>query len=124
MKVKYFIISIFLFIAFLSCTKEPALDSDISVTYEPERIIENSEITFFIEGEAEFITFFPGTEDRIYDSLPFHQGITVTGDEHTYKYPNPGNYEAVFVATSYGNWGEDMNRKVVRIPIEVLEEEE
>ncbi len=93
-----------------SCTKEPAVLEGFNITASATDIIAGDAITFTIEGEMDFLTFFNGQPGNQWLEYPVDKGKVInlaTAGEYTQTYQIHGTWTATFVASSYGNWSED-----------------
>lgn len=118
---KIFIL-VFLAMAAVACTKEPAGTADASFSIENiENLFAGEAVVFNVTGEADFLTFYPGTETSSFDSIPLHSGIVIRKNQKsfTYTYASQGNYKPAIVASSYGQWSEEEVQDVKFIEIEV-----
>lgn len=119
MKVKTLIIMIGAIAAFISsCTKiEPDLSVDIVA--DKTNVIAGEEITFTINGHADFVTFYNGLDSSsTYDYYPFPvdefplgtgaRKIKVKDKSFTQVYTNMhGIVVSTAIASSNGAWGEE-----------------
>ncbi len=85
--------------------EEPTYNLDnIQITLDKTTVLENEELTFDIEGQGDFLTFFSGEEGNIYQGSA-NSGIKHTGriDYYTYSFKEVGTYNVHFVfATKEG----------------------
>jgi len=94
-----------------SCTKEPA-ELNLQITVDKTTYVAGEEVIFNISGKSDFLTFYNGLEGSKYEDYPQagNESVPYNSKSLTFskKYNNfNGQVTATFIATSYGNWGED-----------------
>jgi hypothetical protein len=97
---------------FSSCTKEPAI-LDLEITVDKTSFIAGEEILFTFNGNADFLTFYDGLPANEYNNYPNagSEIIPFSGGSATFSKTYSsfhGQITATFVASSYGNWSEDI----------------
>lgn len=105
------------------CVKE---DPVIGLTITPSATSVNAgePIEFDIQGEADFLVFYSGLEGSRFEDYP--NGATrevnmlAEDPSFSFTYRNfNGTVNAVFIATSHGNWGEDTEEQVFEFTFEI-----
>lgn len=104
-----------------SCSKEPAQNTSVSLRVNKPVADVNEFIYFIFDGSADFFSFYNGRTGREFNKLPNARGEIrySPGDTIWVRYTEFGNYKATVVATSYGNWGNDMQMAIDSLTIEV-----
>lgn len=122
MRYSFFII-VAMGLAFSGCVKEdPVLG--LTITPSATSVDAGQPIEFDIQGEADFLVFYSGLEGSKYEDYPnaATREINMLADEpsfsFTYRNYN-GTANAVFVATSHGNWGTDTEEQVYEFTFEI-----
>ena len=106
------------------CTHEPADLEGFNVVADNTDIIAGSSVTFTIEGNADFVTFYSGQPGSVYANYPNDKGEVVdlrASRTKVRKYNRQGQFTATFVAASSGNWGEDYKTIVKDFVINVTD---
>lgn len=122
MRYSFFIIMAF-GLMLSGCVKEdPVLG--ISITPSATTVDAGQPIEFDIQGDADFLVFYSGLEGSKFEDYPnaLTREVNMLADEpsfsFTYRNFN-GTANAVFVATSHGNWGEDTEEQIIEFTFEV-----
>lgn len=90
-----------------SCTKNE-VELDITVKIDTKDIIAGQKAVFTITGDAEFVTFYDGRDSATsYANYPLSKGRSVQIGEISQVYTKHGSANATFIASSYGDWGEE-----------------
>ena len=90
-----------------SCTKNEA-ELDISVVIDDTEVIAGQDAVFTITGYADFVTFYNGGDSsHSYSNYPLVDGLKVDFGNFTHTYNKHGVVNATFIASSYGEWGEE-----------------
>lgn len=114
-----------------SCVKEPAPDvsADFTTNLVNNTLKMKQDFVVYLHNvEGDFITYFDGSSPtKVYsDTLLNASGRAIDAnlDSAVVRgYRSPGEYEFTLVVSSYGNWGEDLNRDSKSIMITVIDEE-
>jgi len=121
MKLNNSIFYIVIITSILSCTKNDA-ELNISITTESNKAYAGQEVVFSIKGDADFITFYNDADSATdYNNYPLAQGIPVDTGTVSYTYYSQGVYNPVFIALSYGDWGEKTLTEEFKFEIEVID---
>lgn len=104
-----------------ACTKEPASEPNLSVEILSELPVKTDEaVEFRITSDAEKVTIFTGDPLHVYDSV-LDKGFALTEELFQYTYKFRGTYKLVALAINYGNWGEDKEKVIQSLNIDVLD---
>lgn len=121
MKLRIFLILLIGF-ALAACTKEEP-ELNLVITPSTFNADAGEPINFAIEGRSEFLVFYSGLEGARYDEYPDATARSVNmlaeRPSFSFAYNYHGSTKAVFVATSYGNWGEDKLEKIFEFDFEI-----
>lgn len=104
--------------AITSCYKEEILSPVINEVVAPETGIIREPIEFKLKGEGDFFVVWPGDTTHRYTEIPlnYNTGIEMreTDEENVYsaehRYIFPGTYEVVFIVSSTGDFGNDLEK--------------
>ncbi|MEQ8704968.1 MAG: DUF5017 domain-containing protein [Phaeodactylibacter sp.] len=122
MKYSFFILIAFGFIL-SSCVKEdPVLG--LTITPSATSVDAGQPIEFDIQGDADFLVFYSGLEGSRFEDYPNAntREVNMLADEPSlsFIYRNfNGTVNAVFVATSHGNWGTDTEEQIFEFTIDI-----
>jgi len=106
--------------AIASCTKEPAIEANVSIEILDDEPLINTRIPLVINGSGDFCTLYSGSAGKIYDSLPNARGQEVNfGDTVYVAYARANVYKLTAIASSYGNWANDDERAITTKDITV-----
>lgn len=107
-----------------NCAEElPILDIQIS----PESDVINAmePLKFNIKGQADFLVFYSGLNEQKFEDYPNAIARSIDmfnpNPNFSFAYNMHGEVEAVFVASSYGNWSEIEEEKIFRFKINVVD---
>ncbi len=122
---------LFLIIIFFSlsigCVKEPAesTSAEFYTSLTDNRVALGVEFTvYFDKTEGDFVTYFAGdSEETTYNPDDYTvKGVAVNEQPSVdISYNKPGTKVFTVVATSVGDWAEEIKRDVKSITIEVVE---
>ena len=117
------IINVIIIISILSaCTKNEAV-MDINVTIDNNDISAGQKVVFSITGQADFITFYNGVDSASsYSNYPLSSGLPVGVGEVQYLYNSQGTFDGTFIATSYGDWGQEAHIQQFDFKINVVDD--
>lgn len=106
-----------------ACTKEPAV---LNVNIEPDvnLVDAGNSVTYTITGDFEFLTFYSGLKGYEWENYPASRCTSVELPEGSNTFSamyNDTNGVVIskFIATSYGNWGDEEITEIIEIEIEV-----
>ena len=107
-----------------ACVKEdPRLD--LNILPEKTTVQSGEPLNFTVEGEAEFLVFYSGLEGERFEDYPnaTSSNVNTLSDpiSFSYTYNFHGPVKAIFVATSYGNWGEDSKEQTFEFDFEIVD---
>ena len=108
---------------FFGCVKEPPISVyvELEVTsQEPHKA--GKKVNFQITGEGEMFSIFPGDEGHEWSNYPQATGYTLTEYSFEYLYSRGGEFDVVCIVSSYGNWGDDLNRVTSQQTIVVIDD--
>jgi hypothetical protein len=118
---------------FSQCNEEPAPEANAIFTLQdadPDNISVEQTITVVFEMEplrsTEHLVLYTGTPGKEYDSLftdTSHSvnGEVVSGNKYDIVYTAEGTYKLTAVATTYGEWGEEVDNDVYSITVTVTD---
>ena len=141
MKYSKYLIIIISTLIFGSCQKEeviaPKFDASTEIPFWSGNysVKVNTSVKFFIDGKADFITFYSGESGKEYqfrDRIVLPNGVATTRDKglaikgfsenslstFNYSYASAGTYTATFVATNHTAYGEEKT-VVINIPVKI-----
>lgn len=106
-----------------ACTKEPAM-LNISIEAATDRVDAGNQITFTINGDYEFLTFYSGLKGYEWGNFPASRCVNVDLPEGSNTFlalynDTNGVVVSRFIATSYGNWGEEVITEIIEFEIYV-----
>lgn len=115
-----------LMLALWSCNSEPAV-LDLKIDLASTDVQAGEAVVFTISGNADFITFYSGEEGNNWSDYPNanSRNVVYGGEEITYEYIYTNLNEtinATFVASSYGDWSEDVQMEVFDFDISVTDD--
>lgn len=121
-KGKYLFVLAFALV-FMACTKEPA-KLNISIVADSDRVDAGKFITYTIDGEYEFLTFYSGQKGYEWENYPTSRCVSINLPEGSNTFQalyNDTNGVVVskFVVNSYGNWGDEVLSEVIEFEIYV-----
>ncbi|MEE9440196.1 MAG: hypothetical protein V3V14_14415 [Saprospiraceae bacterium] len=118
------IIALALVFVMSNCTKEEPI-LDLKITPSSLDFDSGTTLVFDIDGKSEFLAFYSGLENEVYSEYPNANATTINmlaGDpSFAFKYNYHGDVKAVFVATSFGNWGKNMIEKVYEFDLKITD---
>lgn len=119
MKLKYIFVLMMMFIGLTACD-DVLEDVHFNVTLDGSNVYTaGSDITFNIEGNPNWITFYSGEEGFVYPSGGVaSKNISNALPTYTYKFTKPGTYVVTFVAGNTNYEGEKTVVKEVTFTIE------
>lgn len=116
-------IGIILGVLVTSCNSEPAL-LDLEITVSSE-VYAGTPVVFTIKGDADFLTFYSGLEGSLYseypDALAVNVGLLRDTTTFEYTYVLNETVTATFIASSYGDWGEESKVEQFNIDLDVVD---
>jgi hypothetical protein len=120
-KTKLIIVAMTLLMA--ACTKEPA---ELTINIEPDSnlVDAGNSVTFSINGNYEFLTFYSGLKGYEWENYPASRCVSVDLPEGSNTFlalynDTNGIVVSKFIATSYGNWGEEVITEIIEFEIKV-----
>ena len=109
--IQYIILFLLAGTIFSSCVKEPA-ELNLNIEVEKTDVEAGESVVYTISGKADFISFYSGLPGASFEDYPAANAIsvaTVRSDPFEYIYNNlHETVTATFIASSHGNWGNDV----------------
>jgi hypothetical protein len=121
---KIFILLTVLLGVSIGCTREPADLEGFNVIADNTDILAGNSVTFTIEGNADFVTFYSGQTGSVYANYPTDKGEVIdlkASRTKVRKYNKQGQFTATFIGASSGNWGEEYKTIVKEFVINVTD---
>lgn len=108
-------------LAMAACTSEPAR-LNLSIEADANRVDAGKSITYTINGDYEFLTFYSGLKGYEWENYPASRCVSVDLAEGSNSFlamynDTNGIVVSKFIATSYGNWGEEAISEVIEFEI-------
>lgn len=107
-----------------NCTEELP---DINIQITPETYVVNAKepLKFNIQGRADFLVFYSGLHEEKFEEYPNAIAKSIDmfnpNPDFSFVYNMHGEVEAVFIASSYGNWSEVEEEKIFRFKLNVVD---
>jgi len=109
----------------VSCTKDPVPSTNVELRYlgSEDTVEARNPVQFVITGEGDNLVLFTGETNKDYANLPKSRGMDnyAFGDTINYTYLEPGPKTVSAVASSYGNWGEDVKIEVSELNLYITD---